>query len=148
MAGSKYGFWPADVSNDRVRYLPIKASQTLTRGDAVIISSGQIAIAVAGSAELVGVIARDCASLTAATPVPVYHRDDHEFECMANADSSSVVLGGEYDLIGATGAMLLNVGASSTDVFVAVRGNPEDTLTDAYARWIVKINKHALSDQS
>jgi hypothetical protein len=147
-SNNKYGAWPTDEKRAPITHLPIAASQTLAAGDLVILSSGQIAIAVAGSAELVGVIARDCSSLAANTRVPVYADPDTVFEMIANADSSSVTIGGEYDLVGATGAMMINVGASSTDVFTVVRSNADDNTSNAYARWHVKINKHAFADQS
>ena len=131
---NKYGAFPYDMrqASQGIMWLPIAASQTLTKGDFVILSSGQIAIALATSSELCGVIAQDCASLTAGTLVPVYANPETIFEIIADADSSGVTSGAEYDIVGTTGAMMLDVGGSTYDVLVALRQNPDDTNTDAY----------------
>jgi len=150
-SNNKYGAWPIDLAqaSQGLRWLPIAGSQTLTKGDFVILSSGLVAIALANSAELCGVIAQDCASLTAGTLVPVYADPDTVFEVIADADSSSQVAGNAPGIVGATGAMMLDVGDdNSTDVLVCLRANPSDTTSSAYARWLVKIGKHAFADIS
>lgn len=139
---NRKGFMPLNP-DAVIKWLPIAASQTLTKGDAVILSSGLVAIAVAGSAALVGVVAQDCASLAASTLVPVWCDPEEDFIGLADADSSSVTAGSEVDLVGATGAMLLDVGASTTDVFkLQYQYDPEEDLTTASARWVFRINKH------
>lgn len=140
-ADNSKGLYPLNPRTAPVTYLPIKATQTLTKGDAVILSSGQVAIALAGSATICGVIARDCASLAAATEVPVYADPDTLF--VARQDGSdALTVGSEQDLIGATGAMQLDSDASTTDVFKLVRELDYDETDAAGKRWVVKINKH------
>jgi hypothetical protein len=145
---NKYGAWPINEKKAEITHLPIAASQTLAAGDFVILSSGLVQIALAASAELCGVVARDCSGLAASTRVPVYADPDTVFEVIADADSSSVTAGAEVDIIGATGAMMMDADASSTDVLTAIRSNADDDTSSAYARWLVKINKHAFADQS
>lgn len=146
---NRYGAHPVDVASAKIRWLPVAATQTLTKGDFVILSSGLVAIALADSAELVGAIAQDCASLATSTLVPVYADPDTEFEVVADADSSAMVAGDAPGIVGTTGAMMLNVADSNaTDVLHAIRSNPQDAASSAYARWIVKINKHAFADTS
>lgn len=140
-ANNKKGFYP-ESPNAHIGYYPIATGQTLTAGDAVILSSGQVAIALANSARLLGVVARDCASLAAGTLVPVYDDPDTVFIGCADADSSSSTAPSQIDLVGATGAMLLDVGASSTDVFILLNALPDDTTSTALARWRFKIYKH------
>lgn len=143
---NRKGFFPKNP-NARIEYLPIAASQTLSEGDAVILSSGQVAIGLAASATLCGVVAQDCSSLAAGTLVPVYADPYEIFIGLTDADSSSLAVGAEIDLVGATGAMLLDVGASTTDVFKVLRecDEPEQDNTAASARWEFVINKHAFA---
>jgi hypothetical protein len=147
-SNNKYGFWPADPETAPIMWLPIAASQTLTRGDMVILSSGLIAIALANSAELCGVIARDCSGLAASTKVPVYADPDTIFEGIGDADSSAVVAGNYRDIIGATGAMMIDADATTTNVLTMLRSNAADTTSNAYARWHCKIALHAFADVS
>ncbi len=147
-SNNKYGFWPASGRHARITYLPVKASQTLAVGDAVILSSNQVAIALYDSAELCGVMAQPAASLDAGTMVAVYADPDTYFEAIADADSSSVEPGDKIDIVGGTGAMMLDADATSTNVMCVLRGNVEDTDSSAYARWLVKIDLHAFADVS
>ena len=138
---NRKGFFPEDAHARKVR-LPIAASQTLSMGDAVILSSGQVAVALAASTSLCGVVAQDCSGLAANTPVAVWADPDTVFIGTADADSSSSLAGAEVDLVGATGAMQLDVGASTTDVFKLLSALPDDDTASANARWQTKINKH------
>jgi hypothetical protein len=146
-SNNKYGAWPIN-DNAPITWLPIKTTQTLTKGDFVILSSGQVAIALANSAELCGVIAQDCASLTAGTLVPVYADPETDFEVICDAISSGTTPGAAHDIVGSTGAMMLDVGASTYDVLTIKKFNPEDSTAAAYARCTVRITKHAYADIS
>lgn len=148
---NRYGAWPVDVAaaQQTIKWLPIAASQTLTKGDFVILSSGLVAIALANSATLCGVIAQDCASLAASTLVPVYADPDTVFEVIADAASNSIVAGETHDIIGATGAMMMDADAATTDVLMCLRAQPgSDVTTSAYARWEVRIAIHAFDAQA
>ena len=60
----------------------------------------------------------------------------------ANVDSSASAPADEVDLIGDTGNVQLDVGASLTDVFKLLAPLPDDDITAPHARWRVTINKH------
>lgn len=139
------GFLPVDMRSAVIRMLPIASSQTLARGDAVILSSGQIAIALANSAELCGVVARDCASLAAGTLVPVWADPDTIFVGRTNSTNSAAI-GAEVDLVGATGAMEIDENASTMDIFVLCGKHDPNESAGAGERLYVRINKHAFAD--
>ncbi len=144
------GFWPLD-SGAEITYLKVAATQTLTKGDAVILSigSGLVSIGLAASAELCGVIAQDSVLQASGTLVAVYANPNEKFIGNADADSSASVAGAYVDLVGATGAMLLDVGLSVTDVFTLVAPyDSSEALATANARWICQINKHAFAETS
>jgi hypothetical protein len=144
-----YGFIPANPDNSHVGYYPVAASQTIAKGDAVILSSGQVAIAVAASStELLGIAAQASASQAANTLIAIYDDPATVFFGRTNADASSKTIGAEYDLAGTTGAMQVNVGASSQDLFVLLGTKTGDDNSETGAHLMVKINKHALADQS
>lgn len=149
-SNNRYGAFPVDMAqaSQGIKWLPIAGSQTLTKGDFVILSSGLVQIALAASATLCGVIAQDCASLTASTLVPVYADPDTIFEVIADGDSSAIVAGNVRDIIGATGAMMMDADAQTTDVLKVIRANPDDTTSSSYARWQVRINIHAFNPQA
>lgn len=147
---NRYGAHPVDVAQAEagIRWLPIAASQTLTKGDFVILSSGLVAIALYNSATLCGVIAQDCASLAASTLVPVYADPDTIFEVIADAASDSEVAGDVIDIVGSTGAMMVNIDTATYDVIKLIRANPSDSVASAYARWQCRINIHAFNPQA
>lgn len=131
------------------RGLPVAASQTFARGDALELSSGQVIIATAAGAILCGVAAQPCATLAENTEVMVWADPDDIF--LARQDSTdAVTIDSEPDLTGTTGIMQLDSDASSTDVFKIVGGpvkNDDGSTPTAAAgrRWLVKINKHAFA---
>jgi len=143
-AENRKGFFPADPEA-RMNYYPIAASQTLAAGDAVILTSNLVDVALDSSAALLGVIARDCSGLAASTMVPVWDDPDTVFIGTANADSSGVGAGDEVDLVGTTGIMQIDEDASSTDVFKLIAALPDDAPATANCRWKFKINKHLLA---
>lgn len=151
---SPLGFFPESADAQAVP-LKLAASQTISKGDAVIWSSGLVAIAVAGSARILGVAAEAAttnasgvrtdtyASGKAQTHILVYgvKNPNEVFLGCFDADSSSITAGTEPDLVGATGAMYLDTDASSTDVFKVLGPVEGETLTAARARWRFVINK-------
>jgi hypothetical protein len=142
---NRQGFYPVNP-DAKISYLPVAATQTISRGDAVILSSGLVAIGLAGSAVLAGVIAEDSTLQTAGTLVACYIDPDEVFVGVADADSSSLVAGDEADLIGATSAMMIDADASTTDVFKLLRlHDPAEAAATARAQWQFKINKHAFA---
>ena len=148
-SSNPYGFIPADPSKEQIGYYPVATTQTLAKGDPVILSGGQVAVAVAASStELLGVIAQDSESATAGTLVAVYDDPSTEFFARTNADASSVAIGYHADLAGTTGAFTLNVSASSQDLFCILGTKVGDTNSTVGAHLRCKIMKHALADIS
>jgi len=146
------GFFPVESSSAKIRRLPVAAAQTLKRGDMVILSSGQIAIALAASGELAGVIAEDSAAQAENTLVDVYA--DPETVFVGRADGALALADAlnslkEIDITGATGAMMIDANASATDVLLIVEQyDTREDLTAAGAQWKFKINKHAFANTS
>lgn len=146
-ANNRKGFYPADI-NAVPTTLPIGTAQTLTKGDAVILSSGLVKIAEATSAELAGIIAQDVAAPAANTLVKVWGPNNPDMEFIGRMDGSTTyVAGGDVDLTGTTGAMQLDANATSTNVFLLLRKHPDD-VQGAGERWYVRINKNAFANTS
>lgn len=149
---NRKGFYPVDSTSAKIRKLPVATTQTLTRGDPVILSSAQVAIALANSGELCGVMAQDSVLATENTLVEVYADPETVFVGRANAALSLANALNAYqyiDIVGATGAMELDADASSTDVMQIVeQHDTNEDLTAAGSRWRVKINKHAFANTS
>jgi hypothetical protein len=145
-ADNPKGLRPVNPDRAPVRRLPVATTQTIARGDAVYISSGQVAIAIANTAVLCGVAAQPAASLTAGTDILVWADPNTEF-VMRQDSTDAIVIGSEIDLTGGTGAMQLDGNVSTADQFKLVGGpltNDDGSAPTAAAgrQWIVKINKH------
>ena len=148
-AFNPYGFQPLYPDDARVEYYKVAASQTIAKGDPVILSSGQVAIAVqASSTELLGIAAEASAGAAANTLIAIYDDPDTVFVGRASADASSTQIGSYLDLTGTTGAFEVNVSASSQDLFTYLGVKAGDDHTQAGAHLKVKLNKHALADTS
>lgn len=141
---------------DRITRYPLAASQTIAVGDPLELnSSGLVIVATATSAALLGVAASACAASAALDPIMVYDDPKAEFiaTCDAYAEAVQAIVGDEVDLIGSTGAFLVNLGASAVDVFVVKEVvSWQDPLLDGAdfpfqnrAQVVVEINLHALS---
>lgn len=143
-----YGLHPLNVSEGDVLEFPVAASQTLAKGDPVILSSGQIAVAVSNSStELCGVMAQDSASQAAGTLVKVYWRPEQVFIGRAAAATAETI-GAAADLSGTTGAFEVNNAATSQSLFVILGTLPGDTAATDSRYLMVKIIKHAFADLS
>jgi hypothetical protein len=145
VADNPKGFRPA-TSNARVREHPEAASQSFKRGDMLILSSGKLAIGLAGSLELFGVAARD-ASGTTDTQIPVFDDPDTEFIGRTDA-ADAVTLGGSADIIGGAGAMQIDANGASTNVLVVLGEVNVDDADAAGKEYVVRIALHALADTS
>lgn len=79
---------------------PVAASQTLKKGDAVILSSGQLAKAGDGTGRVLGVMAQDSDGAAAGTEVLVYvAQPNFVWKATASADATNHVLASRaYDL--------------------------------------------------
>lgn len=144
------------VMHDRVNEYYCAASQTIAKGDPVVVNaSGLVEIADATSAALAGIAATAVTSSSAGDAILIY--DDPRVilrgKCDNSAENLQATVGDEVDLIGSTGAFYVNLGASAVDVFVvrkiATKIDPlQDgsftTFTDA-ALIEVEINLHQFS---
>jgi len=133
-------FKPVSPQGRYVRYLPIAASQTWVRGDFVFNNAGAITLATAASATLLGVAMDDQTTPATSTLVPIYVEPKALYEGRVDADASGVAAGAEIDLVGASGAQMIDVGASSTNVFVFESLAPDETSSAQYAKAYVRIN--------
>jgi hypothetical protein len=143
-AHNRQGFYPKNP-DAKITHLPIAASQTLNKGDAVILSSGLVAIALADSAVLAGVVAQDASGKSAGDLVACWIDPDEVFIGVADADSSSLTAGSEPDIIGATSAMMIDADASAIYPIKLLKVEGGDAAATARCRWSFKINKHAFA---
>ncbi len=101
--------------------LPIAASQTIAKGDAVIISSGLIEIAVATSPLIHGVAAESVTSGGSVTraddQILIYPAiPSNIFSGQCSGDSTAALVGTAVDIEGTTGIMEINENATTEDV--------------------------------
>lgn len=107
-----------------VMHFPVAASQTIAKGDAVILASGLVQIAVATSPQLLGIAA---AAITTSGSVD---RDDTVavvvalpgivFEGQCSGSSTAALVGTACDIEGTTGIMEVNENATTEDVIQVV----------------------------
>ena len=105
--------------------LPLAASQTIAKGDAVIFSSGLVAIALSSSPQLLGIAAEDGSS--DASPVRADDRiliypaiPGAIFEGQCSGDSTAALVGTAVDIEGTTGIMEVNENSTNEDVIQIV----------------------------
>lgn len=117
-----------------IHQLPVAATQTLVVGDAVVMSSGQLAKAGNGSGTVVGVMAQDSDGADAGTLVKVaIAQPSQVWRAVASADASALVRDGEtaYDL---TAAQLVNI-ADTTGGSLSIVDIDADVNTDIYIQF-------------
>lgn len=137
-----YAFRPLH-SNARTKYYPVAATQTIRKGDPVILNAGAVQIAVAASStQLLGVAAQDAVLLATGTQIAVYDDPNTIFRARVSADASAVQIGYEPDLAGTTGAFTVNVGASAQDVFIYRGCLPQEDCREVGAYCEVLIRNH------
>jgi hypothetical protein len=146
---------------DSVQRYRVAASQTIAVGDPVVMNaSGLVEVGAAASAQLLGVAAEAIVTggtVSATNTIGVYDDPKALFIALGDASTtgSQALIGDEVDLVGSTGAFLVDIGASATDVFV-VRAigtfyDPLLTGTTGF-KWttgteiLVQINKHMLAN--
>ena len=109
---------------DAVKHYPVAASQTIAKGDAVILVAGLVQIAVLTSPQLFGVADSDITTSGSVT------RDDTVavtvalpgivFEGQASGSTVASLIGTACDIEGATGIMEVNENATTEDVLQIV----------------------------
>lgn len=113
---------------------PTAASQTITRGDPVTISSSAVSLGAANSGAIYGVAAGDVTTTAAdeGTTVPIWVADrSNIFVGVANAASSGIEEGAECDIAVSSGAWSLNIGASTEGVAEIVQHVEGDSTSDS-----------------
>lgn len=143
MAGEGFNaarFRPEVFKAENVQYLPIAASQTWVRGDFVYNNAGAITLATAASATLIGIALDDQSAPATSTLVPIYVAPLDVYIGRVNADASGVAAGAEVDLVGASGAQMIDVGASATNVLIFQDLLPDETSSAQYALARCRIN--------
>lgn len=109
------------ITKTRMTRYVVKASETIAVGDPVEIDGdGLLICATASSATLAGVAAEAVTSAASGAVIMVYDDPKALFlaKCDNVAENLQATVGDEVDLIGSTGAFLVNLGASVTNVFV------------------------------
>jgi hypothetical protein len=129
-------------------YYTADSGTTLTAGDAVIMSSGYLAIAADTSASIQGVAAKSVTATTGVQPsVPIYPATENiTFVGQCSGTATQGTIGAEIDIEGGTGVMELNENASTEDVAVVVGLQPGSAL-GANARLLFKWKISSYSGQ-
>ena len=112
----------------------VDVSQTIAKGDALIISAGGLLqIAVATSGEIYGVANEaiaTAASVTVADSIAFYPATDQTiFEAQVSGSSTVALIGDDVDIEGATGVMEVNENAVVEEVFKII-ANKSDVAPD------------------
>jgi hypothetical protein len=82
-----------------IKEFPVAATQTLVAGDLVYLSSGQVTIAGASTASVLGIMAEDSASADENTMVAVaLAAPGFMYRATADADASSALTAKTYDI--------------------------------------------------
>lgn len=143
VGANTYGFHPKDVDDQHLIYFNAAASQTWVKGDMLYLNSGKVTLATAASATLLGAAADDRTSTAADEEVPVWAKPFQIFRVRADDDPSSLVTGDKIDIVGGTGEMEADVGASTTDVLYYIRIADIDQTTNAAGTYIYVMIAHA-----
>ena len=132
------------VQGGFVIHFPVAASQTLAKGDAVALSSGQVTIATGTSGALLGVMAAPSASASANTLVPVYVGcDQNVFEGQCSGDSAISLIGTSVDIEGTTGVMEVNEDATTEQVIRIVELDPNSEIgTNGRVRFVINRSQY------
>jgi len=112
-----------------IMYFPVASSETLAKGDAVLLSSGQVTIGLSNSGTLLGVMAKASVTATENTMVPVYVGcENNIFEGQVSGTFARSNVGVSYDIAGATGIMEVNLSGTTEKVVRIVDWNPNDSV--------------------
>lgn len=124
----------ANTTTMRINPYKVATGQTIAVGDPVELdANGLIIVATATSATLAGVAAEACTTAPANTVIGVY--DDPKTVFKGKCDNAGQLLqavkGDTCDIVGATGAFLLNLDATAKNVVrVVALGVERDPLQD------------------
>ena len=130
------GFRPvrSDSGQSAVVFFSVAASQTIAKGDAVILASGLVEIAVLTSPQLLGVAAsaKVTTTVTRADRIAVYVAiPSQTFEGQCSGSSTAALVGTACDIEGATGVMEVNENATTEDVIQITGIRSDEDVTTA-----------------
>lgn len=138
-------------TNYSTLYLPVASTVTVTKGDFVYLTSGRISSAtIAANNNLVGVVMETATGNVAGT-VKALVCVDPEMRYLLDNDQDSATfavtdVGKYFDLIGATGAQLVDTssGSTSTGQLLCLEYNPQISPVETDTSvGIFKIREHA-----
>ena len=138
------GFRPVQKVLRCTRYV-VATSQTIAIGDAVILSSNLVQIALSTSGVLLGVAATAVTSAAAGAFIWVWDHPEQLFVGQCSGDSTDAGIGDPCDIEGTTGIMEVNENASTEDVIVVRQAHPDDSLA-ANGRVYFQIQKHVYAN--
>ena len=141
------GFKPVDINGaSKSRLHETAASQTIAKGDAVIMNSaGQIEIALSSSGTLLGVAGSAVTSSSAGDDIWVYDDPNQVFEGQCSGTYAITINSTFVDIEGTTGIMEINENASTEKVIQVLHMDPNSSV-GANARVYFNIVKHQLGD--
>lgn len=140
-----YGMLPCEADEAHIGWYPVATTQTLAKGDPVILSSGQVAVAAVTSAAHMGVMAEASVLATAGTLVPVYDDPHQEFFIRADGSVAAVEIGYEFDLAGSTGVFVADANASTYNALIFLGVKTGDTSSEIGCHCRVRFHSHQLS---
>jgi len=143
------------LTHDRLNPYISATSQTIAKGDPVVLnSSGLVEVATASSAALLGIAGTAVTSAAAGASILVFDDPEAVIRCKCDTAGENVqtITGETHDLVGSTGAFYVNSGATTTNVFrvlqIGVNMDPilDGTFTkfDGGVTMLVKIALHQL----
>lgn len=143
MGANDYGFRP--LNNVEPDYGNVAASQTIARGDWIILNAnGDINIALANSAALYGVAMHAVVTTAADEQTEIKFwpaRKGAQFIGYCSGTPTKAMRGVLCDIEGATGAMMVDENAGTTDVLQFVRDYSEEAAMAARSPVIVEVAK-------
>ena len=144
-SSTRYGFRPFK-ENHKIEWYNAAASQTIAKGDAVILNAnGDSNIGLSNSAALLGVAAGPVTTTAGdeQTLFPVWVAEyDSMFVGQCSGTYALTLRGDMVDIEGATGAMMVNENASSTKVLQLIREYTDTgDAIGAYCEVVFKIIK-------
>ncbi len=144
MAANKadYGFHPANEEANLISPVRVDTTTAFKRFDPLVIGSTGYELAVAGSSYIDAVAAFDSTGVTDGAQLGVHIcSPGATFICRADGATNSLIVGSEVDIIGASGAVMADADASTTNVLIVRDPHPDndDDPTVAGAKLLVSM---------
>jgi hypothetical protein len=109
--------------------VPLATTQTVTKGDALALSTGQATIAASSSGQIYGVAAESKTTTTSTAQILMYPATpDNLFEAQCEGTYAASMIGTACDIEGTTGIMEVNEDATTEKVFMIMEANSESEI--------------------